>query len=368
MKVTKYTDGTKSIFGKKQKVKEDAAATELAKIDAEDAMSAPAPKKMNFFQRLKDKEDASAAMAQSIDDADSVEATTRAKINAPTVITQEKSFVGPKQTGLDAEVSAKQSDNAKLDAVAVKSTKTPLTKGADAKLAAWQKKRGLKDDGIWGKDSEAAYKKEQASKPKKMAIKKTETPAGTTTTSAKLGSSSYGDISSDPANMKKWSKPTTTFPKQRTEQEARDAAARLEKQYGDEGGAWGADDKTANKLVAIDKKGDEEALKTMRAVGVGGTALTAASLLLTGAKNKSKGKNKLTVVKPSGSYNSRQLPASSPRTINITPSSSTTKSIGSTTQKQIGQGTVGLNQGNTSAPKALPPKSGKRKLGKTVKK
>jgi hypothetical protein len=40
-----------------------------------------------------------------------------------------------------------------------------------ARVAAWQRKRGLKDDGVWGKDTQAAWQKEQdARKAKKMNI------------------------------------------------------------------------------------------------------------------------------------------------------------------------------------------------------
>lgn len=40
------------------------------------------------------------------------------------------------------------------------------------KVAAWQSKRGLKADGVWGKDTKAAYEKEQASKKKTISVGK----------------------------------------------------------------------------------------------------------------------------------------------------------------------------------------------------
>lgn len=87
----------------------------------------------------------------------------------------------PKEIKFDVnEVASKKnevkesSDIANLDKASSTGyqAKTNLTKGADASVAKWQAKRGLKADGIWGKDTQAKYEAEQKAKksstPKKM--------------------------------------------------------------------------------------------------------------------------------------------------------------------------------------------------------
>lgn len=280
------------------------------------------PKKMGLFSRLKAKQEESNKQAAAIDAEDEIQATDgymEPKESKSTVV-QEKSFVGPKRTGLDAEIDARQSEPVKADFT--KETKTNLTKGADANVAKWQAKRGLKADGIWGNTSgpnksetqkayEAEQKAKKSSTPKKMDLGKA--PKGTITldsgtslrdvlhkkdnkqksykdveTAAKdfYGGKGKGGIGTDAMGN---SYPTVKGKSYSTKTKNDPNFHRTaENMYGDpEVGGMHLDKKSAERVSEIQKKGDDATMSTAAKIGIGGTGAT----LLAAAIGTKKGRN-----------------------------------------------------------------------------
>jgi len=110
----------------------------------------------------KDRVASSDADAYATDAGDAILSQVKMQNNASNVTpnennTSDNSFVGP------ANQPAEQNSRMK----AIELNAAPKTRGNDAKLAAWQAKRGLKADGIWGAESKKAYAAEQAAKASK---------------------------------------------------------------------------------------------------------------------------------------------------------------------------------------------------------
>lgn len=315
-KVSTYAEGVKGIFSKKRQEESDIDATA---IDAGDAILkqvetpkstissvAVKPKKMNLLQKLKTTK------------ADDEEANDIDNKEAGLTIDKSAKSVGPSSPKLEAEDarnSYEASQKLKTPTSPIKDTsnevnskmKTVDYNVSDAKLAQWQRKHGLEADGIWGEKSKAKYAELQKSKKMNFGKvnnatsadkanmraaenkdKSTKPDASKTTTVTK-SSTIATPISSDAQGNKYFSNGrmmTKEGKMQNGKTPAKevsnpsDTARELEYMYPDpelHGSPRVNDRATAKKLVAIDKKGEEETLSTGAKLGIGAGLVGAAA-------------------------------------------------------------------------------------------
>jgi hypothetical protein len=139
------------------------------------------PKKMNFVSKFINKQREKEQAFQDYSDAEDVQSFKDAGVNKPVAI-EKMSVRTPSMESKESFTSKKLAPIA--DTTSVPKSDKPIgfnDEGEKERVVAYQKRHGLKADGVWGKDTEKYFQDSKKAAPKKMAIKKTVTPEVTKT-------------------------------------------------------------------------------------------------------------------------------------------------------------------------------------------